>query len=94
MTTWDERMTAPAGSGAVPRTLRDMLGQQRASSGHIICCGSYRTDAPDLEVRVGYSPEDLLHSTRVRNASAAHAKVAYLYEAVLAKGGFAELSPD
>jgi hypothetical protein len=43
----------------------------KAPSGRIITCGIYRTDAPGLEVRVGFSEDDLLRSQRTADVASA-----------------------
>jgi hypothetical protein len=57
-----------------------------------VSCGLYRTDGPGLEVRAGFSDEDLLRSQRTAEIGIARAIAEEWRQAVLAKGGFTEVA--
>ena len=58
----------------------------KAPSGGLITCGVYRTDAPGLEVRAGFSGDDLLRSQRTLEIGSAREVAEQWRQAVLAKG--------
>jgi hypothetical protein len=58
----------------------------RGPSGRVITCGRYVTDAPDLEVRAGFSKRDLLRSERTPEINSARDVAETWRQAVLAKG--------
>ena len=74
-------------------TPRESCRGLKAPSGRIVSCGIYRTDAPGLEVRVGFSDVDLLRSQRTAEISARELAEEWR-QAALAKGGFADLAPQ
>jgi hypothetical protein len=55
-------------------------------------CGIYRTDV-GLEVRAGYSDEDLLHSRFAVEIVTAREVAEAWRQAIVAKGSFEELGP-
>ena len=57
-------------------------------SGRVLMCAIYRTDAPGLEVRVGYDEDDVIWSQRVTDIEAGRRMAEKWRQAVLAKGGF------
>ena len=57
-------------------------------------CGIYRTDAPGLEVRCGYGEDGLLRSQRSAEIGRAREVAEAWRPAVLAKGGFTEMTSD
>jgi hypothetical protein len=74
---------------AAPRLERlETCWRMRSPSGRI-----YRDDAPGLEVRAGYGEEDPLRSQRAVEIGSARELAEAWRQAVLAKGGFAELEP-
>ena len=58
----------------------------------IISCGIYRTDGPGLEVRCGFSEDDLLRSQRVPEMGSGRELAEDWRQAALAKGNFVELA--
>ena len=64
-----------------------------APSGRILSCGIYDTYDMDarVEVRVGYSRDDVLYSRRTIELGTAREIAAELRAQVLGKGGFTEL---
>jgi hypothetical protein len=60
-------------------------------STRILECGIYRTAGPGLEVRCGYSVEDLLLSQRTADIESAREIAEAWRQAVIAKGGFEEI---
>jgi hypothetical protein len=90
MDQWEERMTRRP--DPEPRLeLLETCWRMRAPSGRILSCGVYQT-AIGLEVRVGYSEEDLLYSKRAIDREDAAAICEELRRTVVAKGGFTELA--
>jgi hypothetical protein len=90
VTTWEERFRKR--EPRIPQlTLLETCWRLRGPSGRILTCGVYRTDAPGLEVRVGYSEEDLLRSQRTADIGSARELAEEWRQAVLAKGGFAHV---
>ena len=63
-------------------------------STRILSCGIYRTAAPGLEVRAGYSEDDLLRSQRTAEIGSARQIGEAWRQAVIAKGGFTEHPPE
>ncbi|HVJ24244.1 MAG TPA: hypothetical protein VM756_09955 [Burkholderiales bacterium] len=89
MDQWDERMTRHP--DRIPTLeLLETCWQFTAPSKRILSCAVYQTDI-GLEVRVGYSEDDLLFSVRMPDLETARKKAAELRAAVVAKGGFTEL---
>jgi hypothetical protein len=72
-------------------TCWQMRSLQKAT--RILQCGIYRT-AAGLEVRAGYVPDDLLQSQLARDIDTAREIAEAWRLAVVAKGGFTELSID
>ena len=68
-----------------------MRSLQKAT--RILGCGIYRT-AAGLEVRAGYMPDDLLRSQVARDMETAREVAEAWRQAMVAKGGFEELSID
>ena len=68
-------------------TLIEKAWQLRAPSGRVITCGIYSDAAPGLDVRVGFSEDDLLRSQRAAEIGTARDIAEEWKEAVLAKGG-------
>jgi hypothetical protein len=62
----------------------------RAPSGRVITCGIYRTEGPGLEVRAGFSDDDLLRSQRTAEIGSARDLADEWRRAVLTKSGFTE----
>jgi hypothetical protein len=90
MTTWDERMTRRP--EREPRLeLLETCWKLRTPKGRLLTCGIYRTDVPGLEVRAGFSDEDLIRSDRSAEICSAREIAAAWKQAVLAKGGFSEV---
>lgn len=73
--------------------LLETLWQFVAPSKRVLACGLYATDV-GIEVRVGYSEDDLLYSKRAVDEADAREIATALKRAVVEKGGFAELPPD
>jgi hypothetical protein len=56
---------APHRPPSPPRLeLLETCWQMRTPSGRVISCGIYLTEGPGLEVRAGFSEDDLLRSQR------------------------------
>jgi hypothetical protein len=70
--------------------LLETCWRMRAPSGRVITCGIYRTEGPGLEVRAGFSEDDLLRSQRTAEIGSARELADEWRRAVLAKGGFTE----
>lgn len=92
MGTWEDRMT--------PRLKRqpqmeriETCWQMVGPSGKVLACAVYRVEA-GLEVRCGYSEEDLLRSQRAADIGTARELAEEWRQAVLAKGGFTDLAPE
>lgn len=62
----------------------------RGPTRRVVSCGIYTTDV-GLEVRAGYSAEDLLRSERAHDLGAARQVAETWRQAVIAKGGFEPL---
>jgi hypothetical protein len=59
-------------------------------SGRVITCAAYRIDGPGIDVRAGYSPDDVRLIQRV--ADVTHARVvAQMWRAAIIAKGFLEL---
>lgn len=88
MTTWKERFR-PQPEREPQLTLLEPCGRLRSlqKSTRVLECGIYRTEAPGLEVRCGYSDEDLLRSQRTAEIGSARELAEQWRQAVLAKGG-------
>jgi len=69
-----------------------MRSLQKAS--RILSCGIYGDNAPGLEVRCGYSDDHLLRSQRTAEIGSAREIAEAWRQAVIAKGGFTELTGD
>jgi hypothetical protein len=63
----------------------------KAPSGGVVSCGIYRTEGPGLELRAGFSEDDLLRSQRTAEIGSARELAAEWKAAVVAKGGFVDL---
>jgi hypothetical protein len=88
---WDHVYSPPPPANATPApTLLETCWRLRAPSGRIITCGIYRDSARGVEVRTGFSDDDLLRSERAAEIGNAREIAARWRAAVLAKGGFAE----
>jgi hypothetical protein len=90
MDQWDARMTRRPD----PEPRRDLVETAwrfTAPSGRTLSCSIFRTDV-GLEIRVGYSEEDLLYSKRAVDNEHAREIAAELREAVVVKGGFTEVT--
>jgi hypothetical protein len=72
--------------------LLETCWRMKTPSGRIVTCGIYRTDGPGIEVRAGVSEDDLLRSQRTAKIGSAREIAAEWRQAVIAKGGFEELS--
>src|SRR5687768_7319430 len=70
-----------------PLDLIEMSWRVRTPSGRVLTCGIYRNAAPGLEVRAGFSEDDLVRSQRTAEISSARELAAEWRLAVLAKGG-------
>jgi hypothetical protein len=82
---------------AEPRLeLVELCGRMRSlqKASRILACGIYRDNAPGLEVRCGYSEEHLLRSQRTAEIGSARAIAETWRQAVIAKGGFTELTGE
>jgi hypothetical protein len=55
-------------------------------SGRVITCGIYRTEAPGVEVRAGFSEDDLIRSERTAEIGSARELAEDWRLAALAKG--------
>ena len=89
---WD--LVRSVGSRPVPpkpQLLETCWRFQSKQGPRIVTCGLYRVLAPGIEVRVGYSDEDLLYSTLVADLPAGRERAAALKVTVSRTGGFDEL---
>jgi hypothetical protein len=75
---------------AAPQLL-ELVWQVRGPSGKLLACGIYRTAAPGLEVRVGYSADNILKTVLAPDLEVARAHAADWRRLVLAKGSVKEL---
>jgi hypothetical protein len=86
------RQPATQKAYALSATLLETCWRFRSThTGCVISCGIYRDAAPGLEVRCGYSEEDLLRSQRTAEIGTARDFADDWKRAVPAKGGFQEL---
>lgn len=85
MTTWDE-MFAPRPPVGPTLKLLETCWRVRTPSGRVVSCGIYADNAPGLEVRAGFSEEDLLKSQRSAEIGSAREIAAEWKRAVVAKG--------
>lgn len=77
----------------VPRLhLIEVCWRMRGRAGRVVTCGIYRIDGPGLEVRAGFSDDDLLRSQRAAEIGSARELAEAWRQAVLLKGGFVEVS--
>jgi hypothetical protein len=91
MDQWEERMTRRP----EPEARLDLLEtawRLRTPRGRILTCAIYRTDTPGVEVRAGFSEDDLIRSQRSAEIGSARDLAAEWKQAVIAKGGFTELA--
>jgi hypothetical protein len=85
---------------AVPTTpepsssaLIETVWRLRAPSGRVLTCGIYRDAAPGLDVRCGFSDEDLVRSQRAAEIGRARELADEWRRAAIAKG-FVEVVDD
>jgi len=90
MVTRDDRMT-PRPAREPRLDLLEACWRMQTPNGRILSCGIYGTDAPGVEVRVSYGPEDLLRSQVAIEIGAAREIAVEWRKAVIDKGGFTEL---
>lgn len=91
MDQWEQRMTRRP----EPEPLLELLEtcwQFLGPSKRVLTCGIYAIGAPGLEVRVGYSAEDLLYSKVEPEIESARELAGALRQTVINKGGFTELT--
>jgi hypothetical protein len=60
----------------------------------VVSCGIYAVEGPGIEVRCGFSDDDLLRSQRSAEIASAREVAAKWKAAVLAKGRFTELAAE
>jgi hypothetical protein len=72
----------------------EIYWRMRAPSGRVVTCGIYRTDGPGVEVRAGFSEDDLLRSQRTPEIGSAREFAEEWRQAVLAKGGFVDAGDE
>ena len=84
MSTWDDRMT-PRPRREPRLDLREVCWRVVGPSQKVIECGIYRTDA-GLEVRVGYSVNDLMRSQFALDPGLAREIAAEWKDAAIQKG--------
>lgn len=89
MNTWEDRMRGRPPVAPLLELL-EVCWRMLGPSQRVLECGIYRT-AAGLEVRVGYGVDDLLYSMHLPHLEAARVKAVVLRQAVVDKGGFAEL---
>jgi hypothetical protein len=90
VTTWEERFRKrPVREPLLE--LIELRWRMKGPARRILECGIYRTDA-GLEVRVGYSAEDLLRSQLAVEIGSARELAEEWRQAVLAKGSFEEVT--
>jgi hypothetical protein len=90
---WNHVYTPAAPAGPSAPALLEVCWQLRAPSGRVITCGIYRDAAPGLDVRCGFSEEDLLRSQRSPEIGSARELAETWRHAVIAKG-FVEIVDD
>ena len=91
MSSWEDRMT-PRPPREPRLELLEQCWHMRTPTGRVLSCGIYGTDAPGVEVRVGYGPDDLLRSQVAIEIGAAREIAAEWRQAVADKGGFTEVA--
>jgi hypothetical protein len=90
---WDKVRSTPSAQ-AIPRLdlVESCWSFQSPSSQRVISCGIYRTDA-GLELRAGYSIDDVVRTDRATSVDAARALAAEWRAALLDKG-FVEITAE
>jgi hypothetical protein len=93
---WNKVRDSPREPAGGRLDLVDTCWRMRSlqKSTRILSCGIHRTNAPGLEVRAGYSEEDLLRSQRTADIGCAREIAEGWRQAVIAKGGFEELTRE
>lgn len=90
MPTWEQRFSKRE-PGDAPLTLVETSWRMTGPSGRVLDCGVYRI-ASGLEVRCGYGPDDLLRSQYAVEIGTARDIAEQWRRAVIAKGGFDEVT--
>lgn len=70
---WNKVRNSPGATAGMRLELVEMCWRMRSlrKSTRILSCAIYRSDAPGVEVRAGYSDEDLLRSQRTTEIDSA-----------------------
>lgn len=88
---WATSGHTPGRTDPAAPDLVELVWRVRGPSGKVLTCGIYRTTAPGLEVRVGYSLDDILKTVLAPDVDVARAHAAEWRRLVLAKGSLEEL---
>ena len=93
---WNKVRNSPGHTPEPRLELVELCWRMRSlqKSSRILSCGIYRDNAPGFEVRCGYSEEHLLRSQRTAEIGSAREIAEAWRQAVIAKGGFMELTGD
>src|SRR5688572_8361077 len=97
MPEWDwKKIYQEAGPAPAPAPLEQIETCWRmvGLSKKVITCVVYEVQGPGVEVRCGYSDDDLLRSERVGDMEHARTVAELWRQTVLAKGSFTELPLD
>jgi hypothetical protein len=89
---WNKAKSVAQPAADPPRaTLLEICWHLRAPSARVITCSIVRDNAPGLEVRCGFSDDDLLRSQRASEIGSARDVAEGWKRAILAKGSFTEV---
>lgn len=85
MTTWEERMT-PRPPQEPRLQLLEPAWRLQSPTGRIVACGLYGTDKPGVEVRAGFSEDDVIRTQQCPEIGAARELATSWRDAAIEKG--------
>lgn len=85
MSTWEER-TTPRRPREPRLELLEPAWQLQAPSGRVLACGIYATDKPGVEVRAGFSEDDIIRTEQCIEIGTARELAASWRQAAIDKG--------